>query len=513
MKRLATLFLAAGLALFAASGAQAIEFKVSGEWLMGFNAAEGSLLSHTRQQGARKKADNKDIFSAGQRLRLQLDAVASENLSGTVFFEIGDTNWGQASTGGALGADSTNVIKLKRAYIDWALPNTELKVRMGLQGLPLPFAAGGSAIHNDDVAGVVANYRFSENVGVTLLWARPYNDNYTEIKGDNSPNNRDGYLDNMDLISLAVPLTFDGIEATPWVMYGIIGQNTFRNNENPRRWFTMSGYEDDNGRWSSKTFDRKHANTSAFWAGLPVKLTLWDPWNIEFDINYGYLESMGRGDITRGDGVTERYSTKREGWLAKALVEYKMDWGVPGIFGWYSSGDDGNPGNGSERLPAVSSAGNFTSFLGDGNLAWASSTDLYDRNLSYAGTWGIGLQIRDMSFVEDLKHTFRAVYRGGTNSPSMAKYAAHPWSWGSCVDDPYISDLEHYLTTNDGILEFNLVNAYQIYENLQVNLELGYLVNFIDQDTWKRSYGGKQSGETYSKQDGWKAQLIFAYTF
>ena len=184
MKRLATLFLAAGLALFAASGAQAIEFKVSGEWLMGFNAAEGSLLSHTRQHGARKKADNKDIFSAGQRLRLQLDAVASENLSGTVFFEIGDTNWGQASTGGALGADSTNIIKLKRAYIDWALPNTELKVRMGLQGLPLPFAAGGSAIHNDDVAGVVANYRFSENVGVTLLWARPYNDNSSTVFTD-----------------------------------------------------------------------------------------------------------------------------------------------------------------------------------------------------------------------------------------------------------------------------------------------------------------------------------------
>ena len=56
------------------------------------------------------------------------------------------------------------------------------------------------------------------------------------------------------------------------------------------------------------------------------------------------------------------------------------------------------------------------------------------------------------------------------------------------------------------------MNAYQIYENLQVNLELGYLVNFIDQDTWKRSHGGKR-GETYSKQDGWKAQLIFAYTF
>lgn len=29
-----------------------------------------------------------------QLVRLQLDAVASESLSGTVYFEIGDTMWG-----------------------------------------------------------------------------------------------------------------------------------------------------------------------------------------------------------------------------------------------------------------------------------------------------------------------------------------------------------------------------------------------------------------------------------
>ncbi len=510
MKRLVTLLLAAALACTAAP-AQAVEFRASGEWLMGFNAAEGSLVSHKRLQGRRAKADNNDIFSAGQRLRLQLDAIASETLSGTVFFEIGDTVWGQSATGGALGADSTNIIKLKRAYLDWAVPGTQLKVRMGLQGLPLPFAAGGSAILNDDVAGVVANWQFHEHVGVTLTWARPYNDNYTAVTGDASANNKSNYLDNMDLIALAVPLTFEGIEATPWVMYGTIGQNTFRGNDNVRRWFTMSGYEPDNGRWNSTTFDRERATTSAFWAGLPVKLTLWEPWNIEFDINYGYVQSMGRGWMLNNENW-KRYDTRREGWLAKALVEYQLDWGTPGILGWYASGDDGNPGNGSERLPTVSAAGNFTSFLGDGNLAWASSTELYDRNLSYAGTWGIGLQIRDMSFVEDLKHTFRAVYWGGTNSPAMAKYAQHPWGWGSSVDEASHGDLEHYLTTNDGILEFNLVNALQLYENLQINLELSYLVNFLDQSTWEKSRGG-MLGNTWSKQDAWKAQLIFAYTF
>lgn len=522
MKRLVTLVLAAGLVLSAASGAQAIEFKASGQWLMGFNAADGSLVNKTRQGGKMKKANNEDVFSAGQRIRLQLDAIASESLSGTVFFEIGDTTWGQASTGGALGADQT-IIEVKRAYIDWAVPNTELKVRMGLQGLALPNAAGGSAVLDDDVAAVVASYQFNENVGLTLSWARPYNDNYEGAY--NHPNDKSNYLDNMDLISLAVPLKFEGIEATPWVMYGILGQNVFRNNPadgedhyygngNYRNFYTTSGYGPNNGRWNTSTedFKRRQANTSAFWAGLPVKLTLWDPLNIEFDINYGYVESQGRGLMEDSYGNTKKYSTERQGWMAKALVEYKMDWGTPGILGWYSSGDDSNPSNGSERMPSVSPCGNFTSFMGDGNWGWASSGRIYDRNLSYAGTWGVGLQVRDMSFLEDLKHTFRAVYWGGTNSPTMAKYANSPWSWGSNYEDGDIGDVEHYLTTNDGILEFNLVNSYQIYENLEVNLELGYMINFIDQDTWKRSNGGRM-GDAYEKQDAYKAQLIFAYTF
>ena len=127
-------------------------------------------------------------------------------------------------------------------------------------------------------------------------------------------------------------------------------------------------------------------------------------------------------------------------------------------------------------------------------------------NLTYAGTWGIGLQLADMSFVEDLKHTFRVAYWGGTNSPSMVKYMNSSYAWNSGAynqDGPY-------LTTNDGLLEFNLVNSYQIYENLEANLELGYIVNMIDRNTWKHSTYNQQG---FSKQDAWKAQLILAYTF
>ena len=515
MKKLMTLALAAGMLLGAATGASAIDFKAKGQWLMGFAAGDGSFVSHTNQKGESKKAvDQDDAFSAMQRLRLQLDAVASEALSGTVYFEIGNTTWGQNSSGGALGADSTSVVELKNAYIDWMVPNTDLKFRMGIQAIAMPNVAGGSAVLDDDVAGIVASYQFNENVGLTAVWARPFNDNWD---GDSSASNRwtpDGYQnyhDNVDLFALMVPLTFDGVKVTPWAMYGMIGANawdgidagTIGKGNYPQ--YTMRPYPYANGVWGDniKDINTGKAYGSAFWAGLPISVTAFDPLNIEVDINYGYIESMGRFDVQQMNSRDwRRGDTKREGWLVKALVEYKLDWGTPGIFGWYSSGDDGNVKNGSERMPTLSGCGNFMSFMGDGNYGWGDGR-LYDKNLTYAGTWGIGLRIHDMSFVEDLKHSFRVAYWGGTNSPAMAKYVGSSWGWDNGTGEG------PYLTTNDGLLEFNLVNSYQIYENLEANLELGYIVNMVDDDTWKRSY----RNDSYKKQDAWKAQLIFAYSF
>ena len=506
MKKILTLMLAAGMLLGAASGAKAIDFKASGEWLVGFGLGDGSLIKDVDN----KKYRHHDTFNAGQRVRLQLDAVASESLSGTVFFEIGDQMWGNAESGGALGADGKEV-KVKNAYIDWMVPNTDLKLRMGLQAVAMPNVAGGSAIMDGDAAALVASYQFNDNVGLTALWMRPLNDNYTGTNagGEAYGNGYNNYLDNMDLFALMLPLKFDGVELTPWAMYGMQGKNT-RFNEggvdtaDGALGVTLPGYLPGMNEFTLGKTGKAYG--SMFWAGLPVAITAFDPLNIEFDINYGYVEAMGRYDVLKRGTDWVRGNSKREGWLVKALVEYKMDWGTPGIFGWYASGDDGNVKNGSERLPSIAGAGNFTSFMGDGNLAWGTGYNFYDNNLTYAGTWGVGLQIADVSFVEDLKHTFRVAYWGGTNSPSMVKYMGSGVAW----DDTTASQDGPYLTTNDGLLEFNLVNSWQIYENLEANLELGYIINMMDKDTWDKSY---VSDRNWSKQDAWKAQLIFAYSF
>ncbi|MBQ7585926.1 MAG: outer membrane homotrimeric porin, partial [Desulfovibrionaceae bacterium] len=347
------------------------------------------------------------------------------------------------------------------------------------------------------------------------------NDNYKLVR------QRDGkdysnYLDNIDFFGITVPLTFEGFEITPWAMYGMIGKNSLDDvhgwNEDGQGITATDGDMQNTlfaalpDQYLTSNFRRKgRAYADAFFAGLPINITAFDPLNIEFDVNYGYVSGVGRTDVTDyKNGLIKKADSRREGWLIKALVEYKMDWGVPGIFGWYSSGDDGNAKNGSERMPSIAGAGNFTSFMGcAGTDFWADGTKglFYENNMTYAGTWGVGLQVRDMTFLEDLSHTFRVAYWGGTNSPDMVKYVNNSGAGMSNVtfDGPY-------LTKNDGLVEFNLDNTYQIYENLAVNLDLGYIINCYDRGTWSRRWT-KGNGNGMSKHDAWKAQLTFAYTF
>ncbi len=484
MKRIVTLALAAGMLFGSVAGASAIDFKMSGQWLMGFGAADGSL---TRSTGT------SDEFQALQRVRLQLVASASENLSGTVYFEIGDTQWGNAATGGALGADG-KIVEVKRAYIDWRVPSSDLSLRMGLQGVILPNVAGGSAIFDDDVAGIVATYAFNDNIALTALWARPYNDNYagerieilnpfTGASTGQYKTTTPNYLDNFDLFALMLPMTFDGFGITPWVAYGLEGRHVA----------SVDGTRPVN--YPGKTSGKKYGNI--IYAGLPITINAFDPLNIEIDLNYGYAESFGNY-YAPGVWGMKRFGSERSGFLAKALVEYKADWGVPGLFGWYGSGDDSNVKNGSERLPTISACGNFTSFMGDDPATGWSVWDGYDLMLSYGGTWGIGAQIRDMSFIENLSHTLRVAWWNGTNSTSMRKYVGNPNLGG---------DQGIYLTSNDALVEVNLDSTWQIYENLATTVQLGYIGNMMDKDAWRKH------STDFKRQDGWKAAVVFNYSF
>lgn len=511
MKKLATLLIAAGLVLGMAPKADAIDFKAKGNWMMDFEVGNnGAFTDRTGYNGS------EDQFEAKQRVRLWLDAVASENLSGQVYFEIGTTTWGKAKNSGALGADDT-CVKVRRAYIDWMIPETDVKVRMGIQGLGLPsYTMGKSQIMEDDVAAVTVSANFNDNVGLTAFWARPYNDNYEGgYRGRDYDAN---YMDNVDVFGLVLPLSFDGVKIAPYGVIAAIGPNAFAGFDKDKKygWFNNTkgtsvaqmaygllpawGVVGSAGQGANATKLDEYA--TAWWAGVTADITAFDPFRIAVDF--------------MGGGVSwDNSRLNRAGWLGALLLEYKTDFGIPGLVAWYGSGDDDDLGNGSERMPylSVSNGDNdFSNYAFDGGRYIAREGAI---GSTMAGTWGIGLRIKDVSFVENLKHALRVNLIGGTNDEGVLKKLYRMGGvYQNPVNEKALGVGNLYMTQGDTALEIGLLNEYKMYENFTIALDANYIAMWMSDD----KYGGvkKQlsgiSGD-HDVRDAWNVSVNFAYEF
>lgn len=522
MKKLATLLIAAGLVFGAtAPAANAIDFKAKGEWVMSFDYGQNG--NFTGGHGQTGYNGDEDEFEAKQRLRLQLDAVASENLSGTVFFEIGNTTWGETESGGALGADR-QIVEVRRAYIDWMVPNTELKVRMGLQGMELPsFTMKKSQVFVDDVAGITLSYQFTDNVGATVFWARPYNDNFGGWNNQYDSQSQSNFMDNVDAFGLLIPLTFDGVKVTPWGMITAIGPNAFSGIRNEDTYTDAFGNRGNLGTSKAQMISGllpafglagsggQHASTlelkqyaTAWWAGVTADITYFDPFRVAVDFMGGGVQ----WDDSR---------LNRAGWMAALLLEYKLDWGIPGLVAWYASGDNSNLGDGSERMPYLS-LGNgdndFSYYAFDGHPYIAREGAIGN---SMSGTWGVGLRLKDVSFIEDLKHTLRVNLIGGTNDHGILRQInKHYGIYGYAANDNNGFGFQNlYMTDQDTALEIGLHNEYKMYENFTIMLDANYLALWLEDSKYdgvRRQLSGaaRSSGET---RDAWNVNVSFVYSF
>lgn len=462
MKRIVTLLLAAGLVLGAAAGSQAADIKAKGLWEFSWEVGDNTFAENS----------GKDKFSAKQRLRTQIDVIASESLKGVVFFEIGDQNWGKSSDGASLGTDG-KVVKVRYSYVDWVIPQTDAKVRMGLQNFSLPgfvsnnpVLGGGSA----DGAGITISGQFTENVGASLFWLRAENDNHA----GESYSTGHSYSDAMDFVGLTVPMTFDGVKVTPWAMGGVIGRDSFDNSgDYVEDWYGTSGSHlqrllpvgTDN--LANSSLDR---HGYAWWVGIASELTYFDPFRFALDAAYGSVD-MGSYKTMGG----KNFDAERAGWFASILGEYKMDYFTPGILFWYASGDDKSPYNGSERMPTIEGSWSVSSYGFDDNYGRVSCDML---GLSNDGTMGVYLQAKDISFMEDLSHIFRVGFVKGTNNTEMVRHGGATLTNGG-------NSL--YLTTADKAWEVNFDTQYKIYQDLTLGVELGYINLDLDENVWNNT--------------------------
>jgi hypothetical protein len=131
-----------------------------------------------------------------------------------------------------------------------------------------------------------------------------------------------------------------------------------------------------------------------------------------------------------------------------------------------------------------------------------------------------------MSFLEDLKHTLRVNFIGGTNSPRMAQYLTgkptNRRAVNSALDGrTFVVTNEFngangggpYLTTQDYAIEATLDSVYKIYDNLEMMLELGYMHVWLDQSRGVWGADLRNGIRGVSTTDALKASLWFKYSF
>ena len=460
MKRFIALALTLAFVLTAAGRVRAGEVNMQGEFEQAFQWTDNQDFFDYEHDNT-----SEDDFDATQRIRVYFEYTANENLKGVFGIESAN-NWGEPNQG-ALG-DNPATLTLQHGYIDFNLPGTSINIRSGLQDFALPSAMAGTPILDDGdcVAGIFANYRISDQIGLTLGWARLYDRTLNNDAAGTSQN------DEIDAFTAIAPVTLDGLSLTPYVLYAHHGADA-------------QAYNGD----ASAIGDLQNANATnigddldMWWGGAALTVDMFDPLIVTADLMYGTVDG---GNSTDDD---------REGWFFDLGVDYVMDMVTPGLFFFWGSGDDDDWSDGSERMPSLGGAFGPTSFGFDG-----AATDLnYDAVISGngIGLWGLGLAIKDFSFIENLTHTVRVLYAQGTNDPDLAKKG---YATG--------------LTEKDHFWEVNVDSTYTLYENLSACLELGYVNLDLDEEPWKNSNTGVWAGDPDDTDDAWKCSLALVYEF
>ena len=465
MKRIMTLLLAAGLVLGAGMGsAKAVELTASGTWQFGWSWMQGL---------GGDSADTSDTFKAKSRLRTQFNFIASEELQGVLQLEIGNADWG-GQDGWATGTDGKN-LKVRYAYVDWMVPNTDLHVRMGLQPMSAPmYTFNGALLCDAEMAALTASYQFNEMVGVTLAWMRPYNDDSESH-------------DAIDLFLLSLPVTGDGWAVTPYGIVGSVARHAMEgvgpniDGEWGKVWGAELGYlQAGLLPVGAIALPGDKAHGVAWWAGIGGELTMFDPFRVALDFVYG---SVDLGDNNRVD-------LKRSGWAVSGEASYALDFVTPKVGLWYASGDDANPYDGSERMPFIYPSNAINNFGFDGG--WYDADQI---SVGSVGMWGASLQFNDIQLIEGLYHDLRGTYVQGTNNRAMAAVAGAP-----------IRNYEGmYLTTGDSAWEIDFDTKYDIYKNLALHVELSYINLDLDEAAW-----GPVDSDA---EEAYKAGIYLTYKF
>ena len=383
--------------------ANAVDVKVSGEYRHSFSTGSDFL------------GNNSEDFR--HRMRLNLALAASENLSAFVQFQLNHKDqYGSVDKHG----EGSN-ISTRQLYLDWVVPTTAIKVRMGRHQLGLPADAfGNNSVLGAGMGnreGIVVTAPVNDWLGLTGIWARLGTDEETNLDTNNTD----------DMYALAANLKFDGVSGAVYAAYATL---------------------DDDTNYPKNTWNdgRPAGEGDAYWVGFTSTFTFFDPFTLKLSAAYGEFNADNNGDNANG-------------WNVQVKGEYALPFGTAVLGGWYFSGND------DEGKGYMPNAGYFngTNHIYDGYTSLTNSPALGNN----FGTWAVQAGIEGVSFLENLTHDFHVTYMEGTNDKELGTntFYLKKGAWtGKMTDD-------------DASVEFTLNNVYKIYKNLAAHLELAYVIN------------------------------------
>jgi hypothetical protein len=429
MKRFALVALLAAMLFGVATSASATELKVKGN-LDVYGMWSANLMDHNSDYG---DADN---YFTTQRMRTYFTYVANENLKAVLGLEM-DQIWGQSS-GGDWGTDGKGNIEIKHAYMDFNFPDTKVNVKAGLQYVALP-SVFGNPIFDDDAAALVVSAPINEMFGVTVGYTRGA-DNKANVNDE--PFDDYDTSDDMDMAFIALPVTLDGFEVTPYFGYAWIGEDVdFTDGKGNTIQQGISTTNPTGYGWD-ELINSTGDDATVMVIGANAALTMFDPLTFAADLIYAKADN-------------DEFETS--GWYAALAASYKFDMLTATLFGTYGTGlNDDNDFEDQDIMPTLAEGWGLTPYIG-GVRAFSTTYDSFATdNLGIGsdgtGLWTVGLVLDKISFVENLSHKFVAAYARGTSD----------------------EDTGLLFTEEDSGYEFYLVNKYMIYENLAAINELGY---------------------------------------
>ncbi|MBA4356164.1 MAG: hypothetical protein C0405_00385 [Desulfovibrio sp.] len=448
-------------------------------------------------------------------MRTAFTFIANENLKAVLDTQIGSANWGNGlyaigagrsttsattlGTSGGAGNGGAGNIMLRKGYIDFKWPGTKVNFLVGFQTVALPAAfGGGSAIIDDQMAAAVMVTPLTDNLKLLAGYARPFDSNssYSTTAGSLS-----GSGTSTDVVFAALPIDFKGVNVTPFAAYANAGKDTALAGTGAS---ALAGFYGPNASGNE--------GVRAYWGGAAATITAFDGFKIMADFNYGKATYNNQSGSNRADGG-------RSGWLADIAVDYTgLKMMTPSAFFVYSSGEKGNStdggSGGSGRMPLVANPQNWavgSFFFGDRDFVNGFPTNAgYVRNT--LGFWAAGVSLKDITFIDKLKHTAHLMYVKGTNDKRFITENGTTASGGiNALNRAYYGA---FLTEKDSLWEVDFNTKYQIYDELSMYLNLGYINANFDKDVWGASSAANAGDiSAYGNKDAYRVGLGMAYSF